>query len=177
MPVPIERLLSEDYLDGLEGWPVEELRRRRRDCYEVETSLSYLRRLVHARLDIVLAERDRRRRGDEALGPSELIEQLPGILGDPGRAGGGRGQLAEVVAPPDAAELERQLDAVINADRLASLAELSDEDLDGVFDRLRTLERSVSDQRHAVHERLDDLVAEIVKRYKSGEATVDGLLS
>jgi hypothetical protein len=41
---------------------------------------------------------------------------------------------------------------------------------------LSDLERAVSSQRRSVHELLDVLQAEIVKRYKSGEATVDALL-
>ena len=172
----IDRLLADDYLDGLGGWPVGELRRRRHQCQEVETGLSYFRRLVQGRHDIVLAEVARRRGGVAAPDLEGLIEQLPGILGEPRRSGSDRGQLSEVGPPPDTAELEAQLDGIVDAERLASLPELADDQLAAVVDRLTELERSVSSQRHSLHERIDVLQAEIVKRYKSGEATVDALL-
>ncbi len=44
-------------------------------------------------------------------------------------------------------------------------------------ERLDVLERSVSSQRKAVFEIVDRLQAEVVRRYRSGEATVDSLLS
>ena len=43
-------------------------------------------------------------------------------------------------------------------------------------DRLTVIEERISDQRRTLHERIDKLQAEIVSRYKTGEATVDGLL-
>jgi chaperonin cofactor prefoldin len=44
-------------------------------------------------------------------------------------------------------------------------------------ERLTELEARISDQRRALHERIDKLQAEIVSRYKTGEASVDGLLA
>ena len=38
------------------------------------------------------------------------------------------------------------------------------------------LERHVSGQRRALHERIDALQEELVRRYKTGEASVDSLL-
>ena len=43
--------------------------------------------------------------------------------------------------------------------------------------RLEALERNVSYDRRALHVVIDRLQAEIVERYKSGRASVDGLLS
>ena len=39
------------------------------------------------------------------------------------------------------------------------------------------MEARISRQRRALHEQIDQLQAEIVSRYKTGKATVDGLLS
>jgi hypothetical protein len=39
------------------------------------------------------------------------------------------------------------------------------------------MERRVSSDRRALHERIDALQAELVDRHKTGRATVDGLLS
>ncbi|HEX7442792.1 MAG TPA: hypothetical protein VF320_02835, partial [Acidimicrobiales bacterium] len=48
------------------------------------------------------------------------------------------------------------------------------EDLAG---RLRDLENRVSAERRGLHERIDTLQAELVERHKSGNATLDGLLT
>ena len=45
---------------GLGGLGLEELRVLRRDAQEQEADLSYLRRLLHGRMDILRAELDRR---------------------------------------------------------------------------------------------------------------------
>jgi hypothetical protein len=191
---PIDRLLSDDYLEGMDGFEMAELRERRQACQEVETSLSYFRRLIQGRLDIVHAEISRREAGGEASDLGDLIERLPSILaertGPAGAAGAtgaagaagqtstsGRGPLPEVIAPTDVDELARQLNDVVDADRLASLPSRTDEEVRALADELTELERTVSAQRRGVHERIDALQEEIVRRYKSGEATVDALLS
>jgi hypothetical protein len=69
-----------------------------------------------------------------------------------------------------------QLDAIVDADRLVNLPSLEDEALRAVIDALISLERDVSAKRRALHEVIDRLQEELVRRYKTGEATVDGLL-
>jgi hypothetical protein len=170
-------VLSSEYLDGLPRLTMPELRDRRNDCQDVGTRLSYFRRLVQGRLDIIHAELTRREGGGEAPpGLQQLIEQLPTILAEH-TAGPARGQLPEVVAPPDVEELSAQLDAIVDADKLASLPTLADDAIRNVAEKLTELERTVSAQRRSVHERIDALQEEIVKRYRTGEATVDALLS
>ena len=56
MDAELERILVEDYLDGLAAIGAAELRSRRGECQVVETQLSYLRRLVQGRHDIVTSE-------------------------------------------------------------------------------------------------------------------------
>jgi hypothetical protein len=187
---PIDQLLSADYLNGIAELPMAELRERRQACQEVETSLSYFRRLIQGRLDIVHAEMSRRETGDEASGLGDLIERLPSILAEHAAGGAaapagtgaggpplsGRGPLPEVIAPADVGELAQHLDAVVDADRLASLPSRTDDEVRALADQLTDLERTVSAQRRGLHERIDALQDEIVRRYKSGEATVDALL-
>jgi len=169
-------VLSGDYLVGLAALDMVEVRTRRDECYEVEVGLSYFRRIVQGRLDIVHAELTRREVGGEVPDLQDLIEQLPSILADHGAGGPARGQLPEVVAPPDVEELSARLNAIVDADQLASLPTQSDETVRAISDRLTELERSLSAQRRALHERIDTLKEDIVRRYKSGEATVDALL-
>jgi len=83
---------------------------------------------------------------------------------------------------------ERRLAAVLSADmvgysrlmevdEMGTLADLDHVQLRDLADRLGDLERAVSFDRRALHERIDVLQAELVERHKSGRATVDGLLS
>ena len=176
VPAPIDRLLSADYLSGIGDLSMTELRERRQACQEVETGLSYLRRLVQGRLDIVHAELSRRESGGAPSDLEDLIQRLPSILAEHS-TGVGRGPLPEVVGPPDVETFSAQLDAIVDADRLASLPSRSEADVRALADELTELERTVSSQRQALHERIDTLQEEIVRRYKSGEATVDALLS
>ena len=55
------RVLDPAYLAGVEDRPVDELRAMHAECLELETEVSYVRRLAQARIDIVEAELDRRR--------------------------------------------------------------------------------------------------------------------
>ena len=56
------------------------------------------------------------------------------------------------------------------------LEQLSDTELTGLENELTAFERRVSDDRRDRYDRLDALSAELVRRYREGEATVDGLL-
>jgi chaperonin cofactor prefoldin len=66
---------------------------------------------------------------------------------------------------------------VLDADHTAALPTMSEAELRAVGERLTAIEQRISDQRRALHERIDKLQAEIVSRYKTGEASVDGLLT
>ncbi len=68
----IDRVLGPGYLSGLGELPLKVLRERRDEAAQEETDLSYLRRLLHARIDIVRAEQARRSSGGEA----SIVDQL-----------------------------------------------------------------------------------------------------
>src|SRR5450756_452533 len=59
----LDRVLAADYLAGLERRPLGDVRSLRREAEQEETDLSYTRRLIHGRIDILRAEQ-RRRTGD-----------------------------------------------------------------------------------------------------------------
>ncbi len=171
----LDGVLAADYLDGLGTLSVSELRRRKAQCDEIEVALSYLRRLVQGRLDIVHAELQRRADG-EAGDLSGIVRQLPEILsGDSVPADGSR--FPHPLDPEVSLRtLTAELDRIIDVDRLGALPEMGDDQVRSVADDLAQLERRVSTRRRSVHERLDALQAELVRRYRSGEATVDALL-
>ena len=76
----IDRVLSEGYLEGLSSLPLPEVRELRDQAEQEEADLSYLRRMLQGRVDIINAELARRR-GDASDGAS-IIDQLPRILAD-----------------------------------------------------------------------------------------------
>jgi len=171
-----ERILGPEYLGDLERRPMADVRSMRAECQEIETGLSYLRRLVQARHDIVGAELQRRRDGAEPGDLAQLISQLPEILSDRTRAPG-LGRLPQLLAPGDIdPELAGRLDEVLGDHDLESLPTLGDAELDEMHDRLEALEREVSDRRRQFFDRIDTLQAEITRRYKTGEASVESLL-
>ena len=168
--------MAPGYLSGLEGWPLEEVRSRRDEATEVETGLSYLRRIIQGRLDILLAEQRRRREGEGGGDLTSLVEELPSILSDHVHAPG-LGRLPALMGPGELdPELEGRLETVIPASHLATIDSLDDAEVSSACDGLVELERAVSAQRRSVFEVLDRLQDEIVRRYGTGEATVDSLL-
>lgn len=173
----IDDILSPEYVEGLSELPLAEVRARRDECQEAADELSFLRRMVQGRLDIVHADLQRRV-GGEAGDLHELVEQLKRgeILAD-GTRSQGFGRLPTNLAPADLdGWIAAELDTVVDADRLSTLPELDEGEVREIADKLGELERRVSSQRGALHERANALQEEIIRRYKSGEATVDSLL-
>ena len=170
----IERILDPSYVEDLRSLTLEDLRAKRTECQEVEVALSYLRRLVQGRLDIVHSDISRRAGGAPA-DLEELVGKLPEILGEQQRPPG-IGRLPTLLAPSDADSLTAELDAVADPQLLHALPELGDEEVRRLADSLGDLERKTSSQRRELFERIDALQEEIVRRYKEGEATVDSLL-
>ena len=170
----IDRLLDPSYVEGIRELGMDELRAKRAECQEVEVALSFLRRLLQGRLDIVLADLERRAGGTPG-DLASLVEQLPGILGEQDRPPG-FGRLPTLIAPSDAGDLTSEADAVADASRLAALPEMSEDEVRAMADALGELEQRTSQQRKQLFERIDLLQEEIVRRYKEGEASVDSLL-
>lgn len=176
MASDIDHLLDPGYLADLEARPMDEVRAMRAESQQVETGLSLLRRMVQGRLDIVGIELTRRAEGGDPGDLPDLIARLPEVLSDRINAPG-VGRLPQVMAPGDLPpELQAELDGIVGAAELSDLPSVDDEHLRATADRLDAFERKVSGQRHALFERIDALQAEITRRYRTGEASVDSLL-
>jgi hypothetical protein len=173
----IDEILSPDYVEGLAELPLADVRARRDECQAAADELSYLRRMVQGRLDIVHADLQRRA-GGEPGDLHELVEQLKRgeIIAD-GTHSSGLGRLPTNLAPADLdGWIAAELDTVVDAGRLSTLHDMGEDEVRALADRLDDLERRVSSRRSALHDRANVLQDEIVRRYKSGEATVDSLL-
>ena len=174
----LDRLLDPDYLGDLHGRPIEDVRAMRDECRRAEDGLSSVRRQAQGRLDIVAAELTRRNEGKGPSDAADIVELLPEILGQQLSAGG---RLVEVrptsLEPPaDAGPLIVELEGILHESSLTGLGQITDDELRQLVDRLTDYERIVSERRRALHDRLDALQAEIVRRYKSGEVSVESLL-
>lgn len=164
------------YLEGIETWTLDEVRAARDDLIAIETGLSYLRRVVQARLDIVIAERRQRELGESA-GAAGLVERLPDILGSNLRSSG-TGRFNTTFVPTRVpAELDRRLEAILPSSRVGSLSDMGSDELMSTATSLADLELVVSSERRQVFEVIDRLQDEVVRRYRTGEATVDTLLA
>jgi hypothetical protein len=178
------RLLTDSYLSGMESKSLDDIRSMRAECQSAEVALSYLRRLAQGRLDIVQAYlvRPVAEGGDPAATEppdlAALVEGLPAILSSgPGRPPG-PGHMMTVLAPDtEESDLTAELDLVVSSDEIGHLGDLSQERLNSMAEGLEEIERRVSADRRALHQRIDTLQAELVSRYKTGRASVDGLLS
>ena len=176
MPAADDRLLSPDYLGDLEQRSMEDVHTMREECVAVETGLSYLRRMVQGPLDIVNRELVRREVGGAAADRATLIEELPGILAD-GPRPPGNGRLSQTLEPTEVdAELSAELDTIVGGGVVADVTTIDDAALVQLHDRLAEFEHRVSERRRAYFGRIDALQAEITRRYRTGEASVDNLL-
>jgi hypothetical protein len=172
----LERVLGNVPDTDLTALDLPEVRARRAAAGALEDSISYVRRVIQVRLDILGTELAHRRSGEAPASSQELVARLPEILAErPGGVGPSQAPRDLLFPEVDAALVGAVDDVICTAD-LASVGEIDDESLAELVDRMEILEGEVSATRHALHERLDALQGEIVRRYRTGEASVDSLL-
>jgi hypothetical protein len=170
-----DRVLQDDYLGDLTARPIEEVRAMRDEVRGIEDHVSYRRRIIQGRLDIVANDLRRRAAGGSPADLGTLVEQLPGILSDKGQSGG-TGRLPSGLIPPED-DVTADLDQVAGPDVLGDLPDLPDEVVADLAHSIGELERQVSDYRRGLFGRIDMLNAELARRYGNGLADPGGLLA
>lgn len=161
----LDRVLESDYLAGIEQLDLEALREMRNECVEVETEVSYVRRLAQARIEILEAELERRGDGGSV---EDLIAALPRILADEGpRSGPAQARLPQPLAPSMSIEWNRGLERLVSDATLANLPTLSEEELGTTLGELRDFEEEISGTRSKLHEVIDTLELELAARHAS----------
>ena len=162
----VDRVLDPDYVDDLAECSLEDLRARHSECLEIETEVSYVRRLAQARLDILRAEISRRAAGGSV---GDLIAALPQILADEGpRAPVTESRLPRHLAPSMAIEWNRGLEHLVFDGTLANLPTLSDDELQSTIEQLSTLETELSERRRALHRVIEAIELDLAGRHKVG---------
>jgi hypothetical protein len=168
----IDRVLDDGYVVGLDELSLAEVRSRRHEAEQEETDLSYLRRVLQGRLDILRAE-VARRNGEE----TDLVQALPRILADDGAPSAPRGLGRHAVLEPSRADAHRRhVEALIADVDLSNPGAHDDASLQRVLAVLEREEREVSQNRRAVQTVMDTLTAEITRRYRDGQADPSDLL-
>jgi hypothetical protein len=171
----IDRVLDDEFLGRLPDTSLEELRAMRADAEQEEVDLSYLRRLLQGRMDIMRAETARRAGGDDA---SSLIDLLPGILAEEGSGHADpRGLGRHATLEPSRADSHRRYVEALVADvDFSDPASHDDASLAHALEVLEREEAIVSTNRKAVQVVMDRCTAEIGRRYRDGGADVADLL-
>ena len=169
----VDALLAPDFLENVTTQPMAEVRRLRRDAEQEEVNLSYTRRLLQGRLDIVRREMQRRAEHDGR----SLVDLLPEILSEKGRGpahGLGRHQTVQPHAPE---EYETWVNALTPGIDVTAVSDLSDAKLEKAARALGEAESGLSERRRGVQQVMDALAAELGRRYRDGEADVAALLA
>jgi hypothetical protein len=178
----VDRVLAPEYVQGLADLSLDEVRARRREADQEDADLSFLRRLLQARIDLVRAEQRARAKG----GPSshlaspgdadaDLVARLTSALVDPDAPPRGLGR--HLAAEPSRVDEHRRAPERAWSDvEISDVTARSDAELAAALERLGVLEREVSEVRHEVHRVADALSAETARRYREGQVDVDVVL-
>lgn len=148
-----------------------ELRALRRDARSDEADLSYVRRMLQGRIDILRAELARRTDPE-----APVLDRLSEILADvPSRH---RTSARHVtLSTPRGEEYRRLASEMLSEVELSDLTARTDDELHAAMGRLAGYEQQVSRRRQELQRTADDCGAEIARRYREGEAQVDDLLA
>jgi hypothetical protein len=136
----------------LSGLAFAELREYREALSAEEDRVSYWRRLVHGRVDLLEAQAA----SENSLSLTDLVR----VLGDTG-SGRSRRALMRVPAPADLPELPD----LGNLLQIWGADPQGPEEVTVLIDRLRIKERTLSEYRSALHERIDAATGELIMRY------------
>jgi hypothetical protein len=163
----LSAVLDPAFVEGLDAVTPAELRVRRDRAVDAETRVSYARRILQGRIDLLRGEILRRAEGDE----HELLDRLPRALSDSrGPVDPAKVRLPRVLAPPDAGDVDVDLEDPV------ALEELDDGELASLVDRHAEHERRLSDLRRRLFAVIDRHQEELAERYRSGTASVSDLL-
>ena len=169
----IDRVLSADFLVGLRGLTLAEVRARRHEAEQEEVDLSYLRRLLQGRADLIRAEVAHR---SDPTDDRPIEVRVAEVLGEGERRDHGRGRHI-VVEPSRVDEHRRSGEALVADSTLSDVRAHSEDQLRADLERITLVEREVSANRHRVQTVMDALTEEVGRRYAEGEVNLAEVLS
>ncbi|MEU7073142.1 ABC transporter substrate-binding protein [Streptomyces narbonensis] len=166
-----ESALADRARPDLGALRLPELRALRREAQSDEADLSYVRRMLQGRIDILRAELARRTDPE-----APVLDRLSEILADvPSRH---RSSARHVtMSTPRGDEYRRLAAEMLSEVELSDLTARTDEELHAAMGRLAGYEQQISRRRQHLQRTADDCSGEIARRYREGEAQVDDLLA
>lgn len=170
----VDRVFDPSYVENLTTMPVEELRKKKAECEALEAEVSYARRLIQGRLDILRHGVERVAGGDK-LEVNEMVEDLPGILAEGVGSAGNR--LTRIMTPANADSQRREVERLASTADLTRLEELSAGELEEIVNRLTEAEKETSHRRRRIQTVMDAITAELIRRYREGQEDPTALLS
>jgi hypothetical protein len=178
MPDEVSVLLQRSFLADIGTASLDELTVKRDACRRAGAALAFVARLYRADLEVIEAEVEwRSYRLDRQL--TMLADTLAASLTEPAdRVGVAQGDLG--VPSPDTEGPFSGLDLFTASPAIAeevsavaaALRRLSDEELGGRSELVRSAAAAAQSRRAALRHTIDRLDAEIASRYRSGEADV-----
>lgn len=175
----LERILADDFLGGLEDWPTADVRAARAECEAEEEAVSYARRLMQGRLDILRDELQRRDGASDGGGEAtDVLLRLASVLSADHASPGAsplQARATRVRVPAQAADYEAEVDQVVGGDFLDDLHHRPLGELADAVERLAAHEHELSQARRGLFDRIDRLRDELARRYKDGSANVSDL--
>ncbi|MGH8867740.1 MAG: aerial mycelium formation protein [Actinomycetes bacterium] len=172
----IDRVLAEGFLEGITSASMVDVRTMRHEAEQEEADLSYTRRLLQGRMDIVKAEIARRSAPE---GESDhVVDHLVEILADEPSSHTSHGISRHITVEPSRVdEHRREVEKIVADAGLSDVEARTEDELREALTRLADYERQVSGSRRRVQQVMDACTAEVSRRYRDGEANVDDLLA
>lgn len=189
----LEKLLASapsdvEHLDG------PSLRSMKAEYQEAESGISFLRRIVQGRLDLVTAELEKRAELDRPVAVrtdgdnvdvtvqteeedgTVVVSKIAEALGQHGRGPGFPRPPLDIQPPSFATEMLEDIDARCPIG-VGHVTDAETSALTSLSECLSEMERKLTYDRHTLHRYIDVLQAEMIARYRSGALSVDALLA
>lgn len=164
----VDRVADPEYTAGIEARSDDDLKAMLAESAEAENEVSFERKLCQGRIDILKAELSRREEGGDS---SDLVSRLPQILAGDERSDSGPlpSRAPDFSIPRNADIPRRRVEEIGGEQTLARLPQLPNEEISSVIKALSEHESNLSARRKALHEVIEVLQRENIRRMKSGE--------
>lgn len=164
----LQPLFDEAYLAGASDMDVAQLRRMRDECEVEERRVSYARRILQGRIDVLRSEASRRDTG----GSLGVLGRLADVLADHDTR-----PFDPATARPPSTVDPGDLGDDVDLSGPADVTALDDDELTALADQYAQQEATLSSLRRRLFDVIDRLQSEIADRYRSGDASVSQLLT
>ena len=162
-------VLDPAFVDAIHELPLEELRRRRDEAVAEREFLSYFRRLLQVREDVLKTERAMRQHGGEQ---ESLMDRLTRVLSEGPRSRGRGEALRVILSQQDMDEAERKANEAVGEAWSLRPESLDDQQLEQALITLEREERAVSELRTAVFRVHDQFQEELKRRFQENPSQI-----